>query len=53
MMQRKNLQIHLKFWANCDYQVPAELDDEVQTGEKECMKNGITEIITRMVKPPG
>lgn len=30
----QKLQIHLKFCAKCDYQVHAELDDEVQTGEK-------------------
>lgn len=49
----KKLQIHLKFGANCDYLIPIELDDEDQKGEKECMKNSIAEIITRMVKPPG
>lgn len=51
-MQKKTFQIHLKFCANYDYQVHAELDDEVQTGEKEC-KTKKTEIIPRMVKPPG
>lgn len=43
----------MKFCANYDYQVHAELDDEVQTGEKECMKNSIAETIPRMAKLPG
>lgn len=41
------------FRANYDYQVHTELDDEVQTGEGECMKNSIAETIPRMAKPPG
>lgn len=50
----KLLQIHLKFLCKLRLSgVHTELDDEVQTGEKECMKNSIAQTIPRMAKPPG